>query len=85
MWRHCDMNFGRARVPITFINHTDVGTVMSAIAAISGEIVNIITVTPITVSSDVRIWLNVCDKLWDRLSMSFVTRLSRSPRDWLSM
>ena len=80
MWRHWAMNRGRARLPITFISHTDVGTVVRAIVAISGEIVYIITTTPITVSSDVRIWLVVCCRLCDRLSMSLVTRLSRSPR-----
>ena len=74
------MNRGRARVPMTFINQIEVGTVTRAIVAISGEIVYIITVTPTTVSNELRIWLSVCCRLCDRLSMSLVTRLSRSPR-----
>ena len=57
----------------------------SAIDASSGEIVNIITVTPTSVSSDVTIWLVVCCRLCARLSMSLVTRLSRSPRSCRSM
>ena len=65
---------------MNFISHTDTGTVVSAISASSGEIVNIMMVTPISVRIDVRIWLTVCWRLCDRLSMSLVTRLSRSPR-----
>ena len=67
------------------MSHTDSGTVVSATSASSGEIVNIMTVTPISVSNAVRIWLVVCWRLCDRLSMSLVTRLSRSPRGWRSM
>jgi hypothetical protein len=78
------MNRGRARRLTTFIVQIESGTVTSATTASSGEIVNIITVTPTRVSNDVRIWLAVCCRLWARLSMSFVTRLSRSPRDWRS-
>ena len=48
---------------MVFISHTEVGTVTSAIDASSGEIVNIITVTPTSVSSDVTIWLVVCCRL----------------------
>jgi len=36
--------------------------------------------TPITVSSEVSSWLMVCCRLCEMLSMSFVTRLSSSPR-----
>ena len=36
-------------------------------------------------SSDVMSWLRDCCKLCEMLSMSFVTRLSKSPRDCLSM
>ncbi len=85
MWRHCEMKRGRARPPMYFISQIDSGTVVSAIAANRGEIVNIMIVTPSSVSSDVRIWLVVCCRLWERLSMSLVTRLSRSPRAWRSM
>ncbi len=64
-----------------FIFTTDNGTVTKASVASSGEMRNIITVTPISVRSEVRIWLTVCCRLCARLSMSLVTRLSRSPRD----
>ena len=53
---------------------------ISAITASTGETTNIITVTPITVSSDVSSWLSVCCSDWATLSMSLVTRLSSSPR-----
>ena len=45
---------------------------------------NIMIITPTMVSVEVRSWLNVCCRLCAMLSMSFVTRLSRSPRGWLS-
>ncbi len=37
-----------------------------------------------TVSSEVSSWLSVCCRLCATLSMSFVTRLSSSPRGWAS-
>ena len=46
----------------------------------SGLIVSIMTSTPMIVSSDVMSWVRVCWSDWPMLSMSFVTRLSRSPR-----
>ena len=69
----------------TFIPKIDSGTVTRATSASTDEIVNIITATPISGSTDVSIWLSVCCRLWARLSMSLVTRLSRSPRGWRSM
>ena len=81
---HWAMKRGRARALIVFIVHSDTGTVTSATTASSGEMVNIITTTPMSVSVDTRIWLMVCWRLWARLSMSLVTRLSRSPRGWRS-
>ena len=84
VFRHCEMNFGRARAAMTRINQTETGTVVSATKASSGEIVNIAMATPMSSSTDVSIWLIVCCRLWAMLSMSFVTRLSRSPRDCLS-
>ena len=42
------------------------------------------TSTPTTVSSEVSSWLSVCCRLCAMLSMSLVTRLSSSPRGWLS-
>ena len=54
--------------------------VTRAIKASTGETTNIITVTPMTVSSEVSSWLSVCCRAWETLSMSLVTRLSSSPR-----
>ncbi len=82
---HCEMNLGRERLAIARIPHTETGTVVSATTASSGEIVNIITAVPMSSSTDVSIWLSVCCRLCATLSMSLVTRLSRSPRDCLSM
>jgi len=56
------------------------GTVTSAITASSGESSSIITITPMTVSSDVTTWLSDCCRLCEMLSTSLVTRLSSSPR-----
>ena len=82
---HWARNFGRARAATTRMPKTDTGTVVSATSASSGEIVNIITATPMSSSTDVSIWLSVCCRLWARLSRSLVTRLSRSPRGCWSM
>ncbi len=44
--RHWAMNRGRACLPMAFIDQSDIGTVMSATSASSGEIVIIIPATP---------------------------------------
>ena len=62
----------------------DSGTVTSAITASSGEIQNIITSTPTTVSTEVMSCDSVCWSVCATLSMSLVTRLSSSPRGWES-
>ena len=59
---------------------TETGTVVSATTASNGEIVNIMIAVPMSRSTDVSIWLSVCCRLCATLSMSLVTRLSRSPR-----
>ena len=82
---HWARNFGRARPATRFMPKTDSGTVISATSASSHEIVNIITVTPTSSSTDMSIWISVCCRLCARLSRSLVTRLSRSPRCWRSM
>ena len=45
-----------------------------------GLIVSIMISTPTIVSSDVMSWVRLCWSDWPMLSMSLVTRLSRSPR-----
>ena len=77
---HCEMNSGRARCATARMPHTETGTVVSATTASNGEIVNIMIAVPMSSSTDVSIWLSVCCRLCATLSMSLVTRLSRSPR-----
>ena len=83
--RHWEMNLGRARAAILRMEKTDTGTVVRATTASSGEMLNIMMATPTSRRIDVSIWLSVCCRLWAMLSMSLVTRLSRSPRDSWSM
>ena len=78
--RHCATNCFCARFPITPVTSTEIGMVIRAIRASSGETTNIMITTPITVSSDVSSWDSVCCRAWEMLSMSLVTRLSSSPR-----
>ncbi len=85
MFCHWAMKRGRARLAISRIDQIDSGTVVKATRVSNGEIVSIITATPTSISTDLRSWLRVCWRLWDRLSMSFVTRLRRSPRECPSM
>ena len=62
----------------------DAGTASSETTASSGLIGSIMIRTPMIVSSDVISWVRLCWSVWPMLSMSFVTRLSTSPRGWLS-
>ena len=78
------MNIPCERFMIREVTPIAIGTVTRAMRASSGEIQNIIEITPITVSSEVSIWLIVCCSDWLTLSMSLVTRLSSSPRGCLS-
>ena len=66
------------------VTRTDSGTEMSATTASSGEMITIIVSTPTSVSSELSSWLMVCCIVCWTLSMSFVTRLSSSPRGLLS-
>ena len=63
-----------------FRTNREAGTIRKVTPASSGEIVNIMMSTPTSWNTDVIVWLSVCWRLWAMLSMSFVTRLSRSPR-----
>ncbi len=69
---------------MNLMSSSDSGMVISATMASSGEMENIMMTTPMMVSADVSIIDSVCCRLWATLSMSFVTRLSRSPRGWPS-
>ena len=66
------------------VTTSETGTASSEISARSGLISSIMISTPTIVSSDVMSWVRLCWSDWPMLSMSFVTRLSRSPRGWLS-
>ncbi len=84
VWRHWSTNFVFDRFVMNRIVKTESGMVTTATSASIGEIVNIMISTPTMVSVEVSSWLSVCCRLWARLSMSFVTRLSMSPRGWRS-
>ena len=83
VWRHWAMKRGLRALGDHLIVKSEIGIVTSATSASSGEIVNIMIVTPMIVRVDVSSWLSDCWRLCAMLSMSFVTRLSRSPRGWL--
>ena len=70
----------RDRAAICFIVNSETGIVITATRARCHEIHSIIASVPTIVSRPVRSWLNDCCRLWDTLSMSLVTRDSRSPR-----
>ncbi len=61
-----------------------IGMVTSAINASVAEMTNIIVTTKRIVIREPSSWLNVCWRLCETLSMSFVTRLRISPRGWRS-
>ena len=84
VWRHWSTNRVFDRFVIARMVKIEIGIVTSTTIASSGEIVIIMIATPTIVSVDVSSWLSVCWRLWARLSMSFVTRLSMSPRGWRS-
>ena len=84
VWVHWAMKRVFDRLAIIFMVQIDSGIVMVAIRASCHEITYIMISVPAMVSSDVSIWLSVCWRLWAMLSMSLVTRLSRSPRGCLS-
>ena len=59
---------------------TDRGIDTIATSDSTGEIQTIIATTPTSVSACDTSWFSVCCRLMAMLSMSLVTRLSRSPR-----
>ena len=84
MWVHCAMNSFCERFAISATMPSVSGIATIATSDSSGEITNMMISTPMTVSSEISSWLRVCCRLCDTLSMSFVTRLSSSPRCILS-
>ena len=81
---HCATKSFCERLAITDVITSVSGMVTSAMRARIGEIRNIITSTPTTVSRLFTSCDRVCCMLWPMLSTSFVTRLSSSPRCILS-
>ena len=77
---HWATNIFCERRAITVVTRRVRGTVTRATSARSGESRSIAMITPTTVSTEVISWLSDCERLVDTLSMSFVTRLSTSPR-----
>ena len=84
VWRHCEANRLRERAATIRVSSSEKGITTSDTQASSGEMVSIMITTPTMVSTAVSMLLSVCWRLWAMLSMSLVTRLSRSPRAWLS-
>ncbi len=72
------------RLAITTVTTIETGTASSEMTARMGLIVSIRISTPTTVNSEVMSWVRLCWSVWPMLSMSLVTRLSRSPRGWPS-
>ena len=77
---HWSTNRVRDRRAIERVTHSDSGTVTTVSSVSSGEMVNIITSTPNTVSTEVSSWVIDIDRDCCMLSTSLVTRLSTSPR-----
>ena len=72
------------RLAIRTVTTRDAGTASREISASRGLIVSIMISTPMTVRTDVISWVRLCWSDWLMLSMSLVTRLRMSPRDWPS-
>jgi hypothetical protein len=85
VWVHWAMNRFFDRAVIALIPNTATGIVKMTINDMSSEIEIIRMSTPTSVRVEMSVMLIVCCRLWARLSMSLVTRLSRSPRGVLSM
>ena len=81
---HCPTNCPCERFAMNRVTANDSGTVSNDTSASSGEIQNIMPSTPSTVIRLVIAWVMVCCIVVEMLSMSLVTRLSRSPRGWVS-
>ena len=73
-----------ARLPMITETTPASGTIASVSQASSGLTVNIMMVTPISVSTEFSSCPNVCCSVCETLSMSLVIRLSNSPRGWAS-
>ncbi len=79
---HCSANSGWARLPMRAVTSTAAGMLRRAISASSQEMENIIASTATRVSRETMTWESTCWRDWATLSMSLVTRLRTSPRDW---
>ncbi|CAB5010976.1 unannotated protein [freshwater metagenome] len=65
---------------MSIVTKNESGTVRTEMMASSGLIQTIMASTPMTVRMEVTNWVRVCWRVVAILSMSFVTRLRRSPR-----
>ena len=72
------------RLAMRTVIRIEAGTARIETTARIGLIVSIRISTPTIVRRDVISCVRLCWSDWPMLSMSFVTRLSRSPRGWLS-
>ena len=81
---HWSMNLGCERLATMVTMPMVSGIETIATSASCQSIVSIMMSTPSTVSTELNNWLSVCCSVCEMLSMSFVTRLSSSPRWWRS-
>ena len=81
---HWEANCFCERLAISMVTTNDSGTVSSEITASSGDIQNMMIRMPITVSVEVISCVSTCCSVLETLSMSLVTRESRSPRGCVS-
>ena len=81
---HWEANWTCERLATKTVTTIDSGTVSSEMTASSGLIQSMIARTPMIVHTAVISWVIVCWSELAMLSMSLVTRLSVSPRGWLS-
>ena len=84
VWPHWATKRVFDRAAMARIVSTEMGIDTMATSDSSGEIQIIMATTPTSVSAWDTSWLSVCCRLMAMLSMSLVTRLSRSPRCWRS-
>ena len=77
--RHCSLKCRWERLAIAAVTKKATGMVTMLTAARSGEIQNIMPITPTMVRPEVISWLRPCWIVVEMLSMSLVTRLKTSP------
>ncbi len=81
---HWTTNWGWDRFAMSAVRNSDTGTARTEMQASNGLMVSIMMSTPMMVRMAVMSCVRLCWSVWPMLSMSLVTRLSRSPRGRVS-